>query len=67
MLLLLKNTSLLMAIGVAELTYVTRQIETQTFRTFEIFALATVCYLAISFLIMLSGRALEHHFKIIGR
>lgn len=67
MLLLLKNTSLLMAIGVAELTYATRQIETQTFRTFEIFALATACYLAISFAIMLSGRALERHFKVVGR
>jgi len=67
MLLLLKNTSLLMAIGVAELTYATRQIETQTFRTFEIFALATICYLAISFCIMFSGRALERYFKVAGR
>lgn len=67
MLLLLKNTSLLMAIGVAELTYATRQIESQTFRTFEIFALATICYLAISFAIMVCGRALERHFKVVGR
>ena len=67
MLLLLKNTSLLMAIGVAELTYVSRQIETQTFRTFEIFALATACYLLISLAIMLGGQALEHRYRIVGR
>ena len=67
MLLLLKNTSLLMAIGVAELTYATRQIETQTFRTFEIFALATIAYLAISVCIMLTGHALERHFRVAGR
>ncbi len=67
MLLLLKNTSLLMAIGVAELTYATRQIESQTFRTFEIFAFATLCYLAISFCIMFCGRALERHFRVAGR
>jgi len=67
MLLLLKNTSLLMAIGVAELTYATRQIETQTFRTFEIFALATIAYLAISVCIMLTGHALERRFRVAGR
>jgi polar amino acid transport system permease protein len=67
MLLLLKNTSLLMAIGVAELTYATRQIEGQTFRTFEIFAIATLCYLTMSFCIMFSGRALERHFKMARR
>lgn len=31
--LLFKNTSLAMAIGVAELTYVTREIESQSFKT----------------------------------
>ena len=67
MLLLLKNTSLLMAIGVAELTYATRQIEAQTFKTFEIFACATLCYLMMSLCIMLSGRALERHFKMAQR
>lgn len=66
-LLLFKNTSLLMAIGVGELTYASRQIETQTFRTFEIFAITTVCYLVISIFIMLGGRALERHYKVAGR
>ncbi|MFP3570557.1 ABC transporter permease subunit, partial [Paraburkholderia sp. SIMBA_030] len=33
--LLFKNTSLAMAIGAAELTYVTRQVENETFLSFE--------------------------------
>jgi polar amino acid transport system permease protein len=51
-LLLFKNTSIAMAIGVHELTYESRQIESDTFRTFEVFATTTVIYLTISFIIM---------------
>ncbi len=54
--LLFKNTSLAMVIGVAELTYVTRDIENQTFRTFEAYTVATVGYLAFSLLLMGMGR-----------
>jgi polar amino acid transport system permease protein len=57
--LLFKNTSLAMTIGVAELTYVTREIESQSFRTIEVYLLTTVVYLAISLLIMAGGSALE--------
>jgi polar amino acid transport system permease protein len=39
-LLLFKNTSLAMAIGVGELTYRTREVESYTFKTFEAFAVA---------------------------
>ncbi|MGV1768170.1 amino acid ABC transporter permease [Rhizobium rhizogenes] len=60
-LLLFKNTSIAMAIGVHELTYQTRQIESDTFRTFEIFAVSTVIYLVISFLIMAAGSLYENH------
>ena len=63
-LLLFKNSSLLMAIGVAELTYATRQIEGQTFRTFETFSIATVLYLAVSLLIMFCGHALEQRTRL---
>lgn len=52
---LFKNTSLAMAIGVAELTYETKEIESYTFMTFESFFVATVIYLTISFGIMLLG------------
>jgi len=41
----IKNTSLTMAIGLAELSYASRQVETETFLTFQAFGIATVLYL----------------------
>lgn len=41
-----KNSSLTMAIGVAELSYASRQVETETFQTFEAFGIATILYIA---------------------
>lgn len=61
--LLFKNTSLAMVIGVAELTYVTRDIENQTFRTFEAYVVATVSYLAFSLILMGGGALLARHFR----
>ena len=55
-LLLVKNTSLAMAIGVTELTAAGREIENGTFRTFEAYAVVTAIYLALSFLIMGGAR-----------
>jgi polar amino acid transport system permease protein len=52
-LLLFKNTSVAMAIGVMELTYQAREIENETYRTFATFGAATLMYLLGSFLIML--------------
>jgi len=43
---ILKNTSLTMAIGVAELSYTARQVEAESFRTFQAFAVATMLYVA---------------------
>jgi len=43
----IKNSSLAMAIGVAELSYASRQVETETLRTFQAFGVATVLYIAI--------------------
>ena len=51
-LLLFKNTSVAMAIGVMELTYQAREIENETYRTFATFGAATIMYLLGSFLIM---------------
>lgn len=62
--LLFKNTSLAMTVGVAELTYVTREIESQSFRTVEAFLFATVVYLGISMLIMAAGAGLENRYRI---
>ena len=52
---LFKNSSLAMAIGVAELTHAVKEIESQSFRTFEAYLLATVLYLGFSLLIMAVG------------
>ena len=45
---LAKNSSLAMTIGVAELTYQARQVESYTFKGFEAFTAATLVYLALS-------------------
>ena len=57
-LLLFKNSSLAMAIGVHELLYRTKQIDNLTFRTFDIFLVATVLYLIGTLALM----ALAEHF-----
>jgi polar amino acid transport system permease protein len=57
---LTKNSSLAMAIGVAELTYRAREIESITFKAFEAFAAATVIYLVLSLLITAAGLLYEH-------
>ena len=64
--LLFKNTSLAMAIGAAELTYVTRQIENETFLSFESYFVATVVYLGLSLVIMLGGARIAMHYRIPG-
>jgi polar amino acid transport system permease protein len=64
---LFKNTSLAMAIGVAELTYTVRDIENQTFRTFEIYLVGTVIYLAISLGLMGLGAAITRRTRILAK
>jgi polar amino acid transport system permease protein len=51
---LVKNSSLAMTIGVAELTYQARQVESYTFKGFEAFTAATVVYLAMSIIITIA-------------
>jgi len=48
---LTKNSSLAMTIGVAELMYQARQVESYTFKGFEAFSAATVVYVGLSFTI----------------
>jgi polar amino acid transport system permease protein len=63
-LLLFKNSSLAMVIGVHELTYKMQQINNETFHTFEIFGIATLIYLSISLLIMWAGEVCERRMHI---
>lgn len=52
---LFKTTSLAMAVGLAEMTYASRQIENETFRTFEAFAIASAFYWICSFALASAG------------
>jgi len=63
---LFKNSSLAMAIGVAELTHAVKEIENQSFRAFETYLMATVMYLAFSLLIMALGAWLGQRTRIAG-
>jgi polar amino acid transport system permease protein len=65
-LLLVKNTSLAMAIGVIELTAAGREIESTTFRTFEAYAVVAAIYLLLSLAIMAAGALLQRHFRPTG-
>lgn len=59
---LVKNSSLCMTIGVMELTYMARQIESYTFRGFEAFTVSTLIYLCISLLVSFSITQYNKHF-----
>lgn len=57
---LAKNSSLAMTIGVMELTYQARQVESYTFKGFEAFTAATLVYLVLSVVIT----ALMHQYNV---
>ncbi|GHD58551.1 amino acid ABC transporter permease [Jeongeupia chitinilytica] len=51
-----KNSSLAMAIGLAELSYASRQVETETLKTFQAFGVATLLYMFAVMLVQVAGR-----------
>jgi polar amino acid transport system permease protein len=63
---LLKNSSVALTIGVAELTFQTRQIETYTARAFEALAAGTLIYLVLCLGISALMGRLERRFAIQG-
>jgi glutamate/aspartate transport system permease protein len=63
---LLKNSSVALTIGVAELTFQTRQIETYTARAIEALTAGTVIYLVLCLSIALLASRLERRFAIPG-
>lgn len=64
---LFKATSLAMAVGLAEITYASRQVENESFRTFETFALASAFYWVCSFALTYLGHSWSGHLKAGGR
>jgi His/Glu/Gln/Arg/opine family amino acid ABC transporter permease subunit len=63
---LLKNSSVALTIGVAELTFQTRQIETYTAKAFEALAAGTVIYLLLCLTIATVMARVERRFAIPG-
>ena len=63
---LFKNSSLAMAIGVAELTHAVKEVENQSFRTFETYTIATIAYLVVSLAIMAIGAGLQRRAQLAG-
>jgi polar amino acid transport system permease protein len=56
---LVKNSSLVSAIGMVELTFVARDLEAWTFRSFEVYGMATLLYLAMVLLLVGGLRKVE--------
>lgn len=63
----IKNSSLAMAIGVAELSYTARKVETETFRAFEAFGIATLLYILLIALLAWAGALAERRIALPGR
>lgn len=61
-----KNSSVALTIGVLELTAQARQISEYTFRTFEIFTIATLVYALITLTVTFSMRWLENRTRVPG-
>jgi glutamate/aspartate transport system permease protein len=63
---LLKNSSVALTIGVAELTFQTRQIETYTAKAFEALTAGTLIYLALCLTISFFMARVSRRFAIPG-
>jgi polar amino acid transport system permease protein len=63
---LFKNSSLAMAIGVVELTHAVREVENESFRTFEVYLVATLLYLLCTLALMTGGAVLGRRAAAMG-
>jgi glutamate/aspartate transport system permease protein len=61
-----KNSSVALTISLLELTAQSRQISEYTAHPFEAFIAATLLYLAITFVVMIGMRVLEHRVRVPG-
>lgn len=62
--LLLKATSVAVAIGLVELTGITRQLANSTFRPIELFAAASLIYLVLTTVLVVAQELLERRFVL---
>ncbi len=63
---IVKNSSLALAIGLAELSYQAREIETESFRSFEAFGVATVLYIVLIGMIAGVGSVIDARARVRG-
>ncbi|MGH1575449.1 amino acid ABC transporter permease [Methylobacterium sp. P31] len=63
----IKNTSLTMTIGLAELSYAARQVETETFQAFQAFGIATLLYVGAVTLVEVAGQGIARGITPAGR
>lgn len=59
----IKNTALTMTIGLAELSYTSRQVETETFKTFQAFGIATLLYVGAVAAVEAAGLVLARRLR----
>ncbi|WP_353959853.1 MULTISPECIES: ABC transporter permease subunit [Methylobacterium] len=62
----IKNTSLTMTSGLAELSYASRQVETETFKTFQASGIATLLYVGAAAAVEMAGQALARRSRPAG-
>jgi polar amino acid transport system permease protein len=60
---IVKNSSLAMAIGLVELSYASRQVETTSFKTFQAFGVATIFYILIIAVLEGAGQVVQKRNK----
>jgi polar amino acid transport system permease protein len=65
--LLVKTTSLAMVVGAMELTYVTKDIASKTFRIFEAYGISTALYVLLAFTLLMIGAWVARRLRIPGR
>ena len=65
--LLIKTTSLAMVVGAMELTYVTKDIASKTFKTFEIYSISTALYVVLALALMGAGAWAARRLRTPGR
>lgn len=63
---IIKNTSLGMAIGLTELSYAARQVEAETFKTFQAFGVATMLYVLTIAVLEVASKRLHRRYQGIG-
>ncbi len=64
---LVKNTAIALTVGVEELTFMTQEIDSITFRGFEAATAATLVYVVLCLVILQAVALLERHLKLESR